>query len=189
MTSEPRVENGRVEDERKPRPDYPPKTPPPPKKPPSPPPPEREMVRSYGPLGAGTLAGARGRMTVTMASRQGANWMLDASPWGAPYASGKAVRLVVDQLTSWGYRPDTTTVTAVVNLLVPAALADGGRRISVHLADQDHRALILVLSHHDLHQGDDDALLHELAAAGVVSCGIDTDRDGGGHRRWALIEL
>lgn len=126
-----------------------------------------------------------------MVSRQGANWAMDAMPWDAPYAPGKAVRLVVDQLQAWDYRPDRKTVTTVMGLLIPAAVADGGRRISVHLADQDHRALILVLSHQDgPDPHDDDALLLRLAGAGVLSCGVDTDpADGGGHRRWALIAL
>jgi hypothetical protein len=59
----------------------------------------------------------------------------------------------------------------------------------VHLADQEQQALILVLSHHTGPSTVDDALLTDLAAVGVASCGVDTDRDGGGCRRWALIDL
>ena len=169
-------------------PSYSPKTPPPPKKPVELPRPERQTLRSYGPLGAGTVA-TRGRMMVTMANRRGANWTLDAAPWAASSAPGKARRLAVEQLQAWGYRPDADLVGDLLALLVPAAIADGGSRISVHLADQDQRALVLVLSHQTGQAPDGDDVLKRIAALGVASCGVDTDQDAGGRRRWALIEL
>jgi hypothetical protein len=128
-------------------------------------------------------------MMVTMTNRRGANWTLDAAPWAAPSAPGKARRLVVEQLLAWGYRPDADLIGDLLALLVPAAIADGGSRISVHLADQDQRALVLVLSHQTGQAADGDDILPRVAALGVASCGVDTDQDGGGRRRWALIEL
>ncbi|WP_328335839.1 MULTISPECIES: hypothetical protein [unclassified Streptomyces] len=165
-------------------PSYPPKTPPPPKKPVEPPRPQREPVRSYGPLGAGTAVAGRGRSVVTMANRRGANWALEAQPW----APAKACRLVAGQLGEWGYRPDRAALDRVVTALMTAAV-DEGPRISVHLADQDEHALVMVLSHQQHQAPTDDTLLHELAVLGVVSCGVDTDQEHGGRRRWALLAM
>ncbi|MFF8618230.1 hypothetical protein [Streptomyces sp. NPDC015350] len=170
-------------------PSYPPKTPPPPKRPVEPPRPEPQQRMSYGPPGARTAVAARGRMAVTMANRRGANWTLDVRPWAVSSAPAKAQRLVVDQLKGWGYRPDTDQVDGLLDLLVREAIGDGGHRISVHLADQDERALILVMSHQGQQAPADDGFLTRLAALGVASCGVDTDAEEGGRRRWALIEL
>lgn len=156
------------------RPDYPPKTPPPPKKP----------VEAPRPQPAGVAV--RGRPMVTMANRRGSNWTLEAQPWSAPGAR----RRVLGKLRDWGYPlPDHHRIGDMTVVLVKAALGDGGARISVHLADQDQQALILVLSHQPGHAPVDDALLHELAGMGVVSCGADTDLEDGGRRRWALVTI
>ncbi|WP_406349160.1 hypothetical protein OHA44_36365 [Streptomyces sp. NBC_00144] len=165
-------------------PSYPPKTPPPPKKPVEPPRPQRETVRSYGPLGAGTALAGRARPVVTMANRRGANWTLEARPW----APAKACRLVAAQLEEWDYQPDPETLDMVVGALVTAAAGEGAR-LSVHLADQDGHALVLVLSHQHGQAPTDDALLHKLAGLGVVSCGVDSDQEHGGRRRWALLAV
>jgi hypothetical protein len=77
----------------------------------------------------------------------------------------------------------------VTVLLARAALSDGGRRISLHLADQDRQALILVLSHRAGHAPEGEDLLREVTGLGVVSCGTDTDQEDGGCRRWALTDL
>ncbi|MFE9406578.1 hypothetical protein ACFYNY_33275 [Streptomyces sp. NPDC006530] len=98
------------------------------------------------------------------------------------------------KLAEWGYRPTgakADDITAVTELLALAALKDGGRRISLHLADQDHQALILVLSHQQNHAqgpGGED-LLRRVTGLGVVSCGTDTDEGDGGCRRWAVTDL
>ncbi|MFI6475442.1 hypothetical protein ACIBL5_35005 [Streptomyces sp. NPDC050516] len=67
-------------------------------------------------------------------------------------------------------------------LLSWAALGGGGRRIRLHLADQDHQALILLLSHQAGHAPEDEDLLRKVTALGVISCGADTDQEGGDRR-------
>ncbi|KMO94372.1 hypothetical protein ACS04_29570, partial [Streptomyces roseus] len=60
-----------------------------------------------------------------------------------------------------------------------AAVADGGKRISVHLADQDHRILAVALSHvAGAAPGGDDVLAELAALRSVVSCGSDLAPDG-----------
>ncbi|OKI89077.1 hypothetical protein AMK10_30530 [Streptomyces sp. CB02058] len=66
------------------------------------------------------------------------------------------------------------------------AVADGGRRVSVHLADQDRQALIVALSHQP-GPAATDAVLPELTALGAVACGTDTADDG--RRLWAILPL
>lgn len=155
-------------------PDYPPKTPPPPKKPVQPP---RPPIPP-----AGTLVSTR-RRGVTMTNRQGAAWPLESQSWSAP----KAGRHVVTQLRDWGYGADHKTAGDVTALLVEAAVEDGGSRVSVHLADQNRQALILVLSHQPGQAPADESILPRIAALGVASCGTDTAADG--RRRWAVIDL
>ncbi|MEU2135305.1 hypothetical protein [Streptomyces sp. NPDC018352] len=131
------------------------------------------------------------RRGVGMVNRRGANWSLESAPW----AAGKARAAVMGQLGKWKYRPapDTATaVEAVTTLLVEAAVADGGTKVSVHLSDQDGQACILALSHHTtLTTGLDDAggdVLHQITAhQPVTGCGTDTGPDG--RRIWAVITL
>lgn len=186
-------------------PSYPPKTPPPPKRPINPPPPETGLDPGCGPArGAGTAAAgssvparahgpvtAQARVRARIANRRAANWTLDAAEWARTSAGPKAARQVAAQIREWGYRPTRAEHAGrLAEKLAAAALEDGGRRISVHLADQDRQALVLVLSHQPgAADPGDGGLLAELAAMGVLSCGTDTDRDGGGRRRWALIAL
>ncbi|GGU46750.1 hypothetical protein [Streptomyces violascens] len=162
------------------RPDYPPKTPPPPKRPVEPPRPEGATAAS--------AVVVRPRLVARIANRRAANWTLENAPW----TPAKAARHVVGKLAEWGYRLDAgkeAGITEVTVLLTRAALTDGGRRISLHLADQDHQALILLLSHQSGHTPEDGDLLREVTGRGVVSCGTDTDQEGSGRRRWALIDL
>ncbi|MCX5231456.1 hypothetical protein [Streptomyces sp. NBC_00233] len=71
-----------------------------------------------------------------------------------------------------------------MRLLVGAAAADDGRRISVHLADQDDMLLIADLSHTSCEP--DEAVLSDLAAVpGTASCGTDASEDG--RRVWAVL--
>ena len=151
-------------------PDYPPRTPPPPKRPISPPRPDTSL--------AGT---PRARMA--LANRQAANWTMEAAPWSA----AKASRMVVGRLHGWGYRQADRTATDLTELLVRTAVAAGGRRVSVHLADQDRQALIVALSHRAGMAVADGAVLPELTALGAVSCGTDTAEDG--RRVWAVLDL
>ncbi|MEE1809068.1 hypothetical protein [Streptomyces sp. BE133] len=123
-----------------------------------------------------------------MRNRRGTNWKLESAPW----AVGIARRKIAAQLGEWGYRPDQVALDAVTGLLVAAAVTDSGRRISVHLSDQDRQACILVLSHQAaLTPGqapDGDDVLHQITAvAGVTGCGTDTGPDG--RRTWAVISL
>ncbi|MFG2219399.1 MULTISPECIES: hypothetical protein [unclassified Streptomyces] len=101
----------------------------------------------------------------------------------------------MEQLGKWKYRPAPDTVTAVeavTTLLIGAAVADGGTKVSVHLSDKDGQACILALSHHArLTTGADDAgkdVLHQITAhQPVTGCGTDTGPDG--RRIWAVITL
>ncbi|MFG3398562.1 hypothetical protein [Streptomyces parvus] len=151
-------------------PDYPPKTPPPPKRPISPPRPEPSLE--------GT-----GRARMLVRNRRSANWSLEAAPW----AVQKASVCVLGQLHEWGYRQADEAAAGLTNLLVHTAVADGGRRVSVHLADQNRQALIVVLSHQPGLAVADTAVLPELTELGAVSCGTDTAEDG--RRVWAVLDL
>lgn len=165
----------------KPRPDFPPKTPPPPKRPPSPPPPDPPTKRAAAPP-------ARRRPSALIANRRAANFALENAPW----SEKKAAVRVVEQLRAWGYlsaAAQRERYAAVTRRLTQAALGDGGQRITVHVADQDGAALIMVLSHQDGPGRADESFLSAVAALGVLSCGADVDRDEPGSRRWALLEL
>ncbi|MBD3550640.1 MULTISPECIES: hypothetical protein [Streptomyces] len=150
-------------------PDYPPKTPPP-KRPISPPRPETSL--------AGT---PRARMQVR--NRRSANWSLEAAPWSAK----KACAHVLERLHEWGYRETDVAAAGLTELLVRTAVADGGRRVSVHLADQSGQALIVALPHRPGLAAADTAVLPELTSLGAVSCGTDTADDG--RRLWAVLDL
>ncbi len=164
------------------RPSYPPKTPPPPKRPvvperpspPSTPVPKKSAVPALRPA-----AFIRNRRVKT--------WALENAPW----SPGKASRRVVDQLVAWGYcgtEPQRLRFTEVTRVLAEAALGDGGRRISVHVADQDGHALVMVLSHQAAALPDED-FLREVSGLGVASCGSDVNRDDAGNQRWALVAI
>ncbi|WP_233518481.1 hypothetical protein [Streptomyces corynorhini] len=155
-------------------PDYPPKTPPPPKRPVQPPRPEPDTKPKS------TLTPVRRR--VMMARRRGVAWTLEAQPWSA----GRARKHVVGKLHDWGYMSVDTVASDVVALLVANAVADGGRRISVHLADQDQQALVMVLSHQPGLTADE-SVLPRIAELGVSSCGTDTAEDG--RLLWAVLDL
>ncbi|MFF2731815.1 hypothetical protein ACFVS9_28390 [Streptomyces sp. NPDC058008] len=131
-----------------------------------------------------------------MANRRGANWVLESAPW----ATGKARRLVLGQLAKWEYRPAPdvlATVEAVVTLLVDTAVADAGTRVTVHVSDQDRQVCILALSHATsttrdttvaADDEDDEDVLHRITAhQTVTSCGTDTGPDG--RHTWAVLDL
>lgn len=160
----------------RPHPSYPPKTPPPPKKPPSPPPPQTRH-ETNPPV---RLDAVRGRKV--MANRQGATWSLEAQPW----AGKKAVGEVTDRLTKWGLR-QPTGLDDVVRFLIATVTADGGRHVSLHLAEQDHQALILALSHQPEPADLGDTVLPHLHELGAVSCGTEVTPEG--RQVWALLDL
>ncbi|WP_405853892.1 hypothetical protein OG407_00460 [Streptomyces sp. NBC_01515] len=74
----------------------------------------------------------------------------------------------------------------MVLLLVSSVVGDGCRHISVHLAEQDHQALVLALSHQaepgDLH----DVVLPRLHELGAASCGTELTPEG--RQIWAVLD-
>ncbi|MFE3591354.1 hypothetical protein ACFXOY_28040 [Streptomyces niveus] len=94
---------------------------------------------------------------------------------------------MIEQLHLWGFREADDTAGNVAELLVATAVNDGGRRVSLHLADQDRQALIVVLSHQAGLAVTDERVLPAIAALGATSCGADTAQDG--RRLWAVLDL
>ncbi|MDH6695636.1 hypothetical protein ACIQKE_12175 [Streptomyces griseoviridis] len=166
----------------KPRPDYPPRTPPPPKKPPSPPPPEPPRSELLAGLPVPQRAGRVGHPV--MRNRRGASWSLEARPWVA----AKAAREVAGRLAAWGF-VTPRHLDDVVRLVVETVVEDGGRRVSVHLSEQDDRALILGFSHQAAAPGAPlaETVLPALRDFGTDSCGTEVTSEG--RQVWALLAL
>lgn len=128
------------------------------------------------------------RPRMEIRNRQTAGLTFRADRWAAKKAGAQAAATV----RAWGYAHlDEPDLESAVRRLVEAAVADGGKRVSVHLADQDRRILAVALSHvagPGVDAGpDDDAVLTELAALRtVVGCGSDLAPDG--RRVWALLD-
>ncbi|MFI5868253.1 hypothetical protein [Streptomyces sp. NPDC051546] len=117
-----------------------------------------------------------------MQNRRVHNWVLPADRW----AAGKATRRVLEAVRSWGYTsPRDTAIEDTVHLLVGATVADQGKRISIHLADQNDLVLVLVLSH-TAAEPDEDVLTQLAAVPGTTSCGTESGTEG--RRVWALLE-
>ncbi|MCX5380387.1 hypothetical protein [Streptomyces sp. NBC_00091] len=106
-----------------------------------------------------------------------------ADQWAGKKAGTEALAAV----RGWGYASlDPNDLETAVRLLVDAVVKDGGKRISVHLGDQDQKVLVIVLSHLAA-TASEDALLSQLAALrSVESCGTDASDDG--RRVWALLD-
>ncbi|MFE9254665.1 hypothetical protein [Streptomyces sp. NPDC006879] len=121
---------------------------------------------------------------MTVRNRRAANWTLPANQWAAQ----KATRHVETSVRAWGYdRPHADVLTTAVTLLTNTVCHDGGKRVSIHLADQDGKLLVLALSHHPAPAPDGEEILTQLAAlAGTVSCGSDAAIDG--RRLWVLLD-
>ncbi|MFD7763598.1 hypothetical protein [Streptomyces microflavus] len=160
------------------RPDYPPKTPPPPKRPVNPLPPDEQTAPQPAP--------------VTIRGRSVRNWAFTPSP----AAAARAGREVAQALHRWGYRPKDDQPQRVVELLFRSAAEDGGRRVSLHLADDKrlNQVMLLALSHRqDMPPGDDDQILRDaehmrtLVALGPRDVGVETTPDG--RRWWAGLDL
>lgn len=169
-------------------PDYPPKTPPPPKRPAEAPRPKArsgaEPDADLLPAPHGARPATRDRVRMTVRNRRAASWTLPGDRW----TSAKAAARVVAAVRGWGYaHPGDDVLDRSTTLLVGAALADGGRRISVHVADQDDLLLIVALSHRAGPAPDDEALLTRIAAVtGTAGCGSDAAADG--RRVWVLLD-
>ncbi|MEU6632853.1 hypothetical protein ABZ905_31905 [Streptomyces parvus] len=111
-------------------------------------------------------------------------------------AADRIGREVAKTLHQWGYRPKGDQPQRVVELLLRSADRDGGRRVSLHLADDEDRnqVMLLALSHRqDMPPGDDDQVLRDteymraLAALGVRDVGVETEPRG--RRWWAGLDL
>ncbi|MGW9436115.1 hypothetical protein [Streptomyces sp. NPDC055607] len=165
-------------------PTYPPRTPPPQKKPvevPRPQPSTKPVTTSLPLPGSRQARMQTRRPRMTVRDRRAANWAFNAYPW----TGTQAVTKVTETVRGWGYaHPEDDRLETVVRLLVDAATADHGRRVSVHLADQDDMLLVAVLSHTG--SAPDDTVLADLAAVlGTASCGTDASDDG--RRVWAVL--
>ncbi|MFD3698921.1 hypothetical protein ACFWUZ_22730 [Streptomyces sp. NPDC058646] len=158
----------------------------PPSHPPKSPPPQKKPVEAPRPQPATKPKGmvGQGRMRMAVRNRRTAALTHRSDPWAARKTTAKALSVV----RGWGYpRLDAADLEKVVHRLVSTAVADGGRRVSIHLADQDQRILVMVLSHHAADGSGVEAVLGELAAVrSVVGCGADTGEDG--RRLWALLD-
>ncbi|WP_327280476.1 hypothetical protein OG723_37490 [Streptomyces sp. NBC_01278] len=135
--------------------------------------------------GPGTVDRAgRARPRMEIRNRQTAGLTFRADQWAAKKAGARATATV----RAWGYAHlDEPDLDTAVRRLVQAAVADGGKRVSLHLADQDHRVLAVVLSHVAGATAEDDTVLAELAALRtVIGCGTDVAPDG--RRVWALLD-
>ncbi|MFB7403356.1 hypothetical protein ACFCZR_24585 [Streptomyces rubiginosohelvolus] len=111
-------------------------------------------------------------------------------------AADRIGREVAKTLHQWGYRPKDDQPQRVVELLLRSADQDGGRRVSLHLADDEdlNQVMLLALSHRqDMPPGDDDQVLRDaehmraLAALGVRDVGVETEPRG--RRWWAGLDL
>ncbi|MFD9355671.1 hypothetical protein [Streptomyces sp. NPDC060031] len=160
-------------------PSYPPNTPKPQKKPVEAPRPQPAAKPTSALLGPRPRMRIRNRRTTALTFR--------ADAW----AAGKAAARTLAQVGEWGYAAAQEDLLSAVRLLVEGAVTGGGKRVSVHLADQDGLILIVALSHQltsaQTVVGQRDGLLAQLVALRTVdSCGTDTAEDG--HRLWALLD-
>ncbi|MCD9904600.1 hypothetical protein LUR56_40000 [Streptomyces sp. MT29] len=131
-------------------------------------------------------------MPVTIRGRSVQNWAFTPSP----AAAARAGREVAQALHRWGYRPKDDRPQKVVELLFRSAAEDGGRRLSLHLADDESRnqVMVLALSHRqDMPLGDDDQVLRDdehmraLVALGPRDVGVETTP--GRRAWWAGLDL
>ncbi|AXE27544.1 hypothetical protein C0216_16150 [Streptomyces globosus] len=72
-----------------------------------------------------------------------------------------------------------------MRVLVGAAVADGGKRLSVHLGDQEGKILVAVLSH--VVGAPDDGVLAQVAGL-AATCAVGTDTGEDGRRMWAVLD-
>ncbi|WP_168714167.1 hypothetical protein [Streptomyces sp. A1136] len=116
-------------------------------------------------------------------NRRTAGLTLRSDQW----AAGKAAVQAVETVRAWGYpRLDEHDLAAAVRMLVAAAVADGGKRISVHLADQERKVLVVVLAHVSGVAEDPTVLPAVATLRTVESCSTDAAPDG--RRLSALLD-
>ncbi|MFI5617948.1 hypothetical protein [Streptomyces sp. NPDC051567] len=124
---------------------------------------------------------ARARMAIR--GRRSVNWVFASDRW----AVGKARARVGGAVRGWGYRhPSDETLDRAVGLLVETAVAEGGKQLSLHVADQDRMLLVVALSHRAGAPGDDAVPARLAAVPGAISCGTDAAPDG--RRLWVLLD-
>lgn len=157
-------------------PSYPPKSPPPRKKPVEAPRPQPATTEN-------SLTGVPPRLVVT--SRRARVLAFRADQWAAKKAAGQAALAVAE----WHYPlPDEHDFLKTVHGIVRTAVAAGGKRVSVHLADQDNEILVMVLNHQTDTHGNAEAVPAEVAMLRTVdACGTHADHDG--HAWWALLNF
>ncbi|MFF3215742.1 hypothetical protein ACFYYB_34585 [Streptomyces sp. NPDC002886] len=157
----------------------------PPSYPPRSPPPQKKPVEAPRPQPAtkpkAELMPRRPRLQIR--NRQTAVLTFRADQW----AAAKAGRQALATVRGWGYPAlDADDLAAAVNLLVNTVVKDGGKRVSVHLADQEQKVLVLVLGHMP-DPGPTENILGSLGALRTVdSWGTDAAEDG--RRVWALLD-
>ncbi|MFF0553929.1 hypothetical protein ACFYUL_33745 [Streptomyces sp. NPDC004311] len=119
------------------------------------------------------------RLVVT--SRRARVLAFRADRWAAKKAAAQAALAVAE----WDYPLlDEHDFLTTVHGLVGAAVAAGGKRVSVHLADQDDKILVMALNHQTSEQDAAGAVPAEVAALRTVeACGAHTD-----HAWWALLD-
>ncbi|MFJ8212084.1 hypothetical protein [Streptomyces sp. NPDC096033] len=157
-------------------PSYPPKSPPPQKKPVEAPRPQ-PTTKPQSATGLAPRLVVTGRRTRVLTFR--------AEPWAARKAAGQAALAVA----AWDYpHLDEHDFLKAVHGLVQAAVTSGGKRVSLHLADQDAKILVMVLEHQGGNNGGgEERTLTDLARLRTVdACGTHTDHDG--HAWWALLD-
>ncbi|MEU6310691.1 hypothetical protein [Streptomyces sp. NPDC047014] len=129
-----------------------------------------------------SLTGVPARLVVT--SRRARVLTFRADQWAARKAAGRAALAVA----AWGYPLlDEHDFLKAVHGLVQAAVAAGGKRVSVHFADQQAKILVMVLNHRTDEQEEVGHVPAEVAVLRTVdACGAHTDLDG--HAWWALLD-
>ncbi|MFF4331187.1 MULTISPECIES: hypothetical protein [unclassified Streptomyces] len=122
------------------------------------------------------------RLVVT--SRRARVLAFRADRWAAKKAAVQATLAVAE----WDYPLlDEHDFLKTVHGLVHTAVAAGGKRVSVHLADQESKILVMVLNHQAGEQDAAGAVPAEVAVLRTVdACGAHTDHDG--HAWWALLD-
>ncbi|MFF9982339.1 hypothetical protein [Streptomyces erythrochromogenes] len=107
-----------------------------------------------------------------------------ADRWAAKKAAAQAALAVAE----WDYPLlDEHDFLKTVHGLVNTAVTAGGKRVSVHLADQDDKILVMALNHQDAGQDATPAVPAEVAVLRTVdACGAHTDHDS--HAWWALLD-
>ncbi|WP_404962180.1 hypothetical protein [Streptomyces sp. 147326] len=129
-----------------------------------------------------SLTGVPPRLVVT--SRRARVLAFRAEQWAAKKAAAQAALAVAE----WDYPLlNEHDFLKTVHGLVHTAVAAGGKRVSVHLADQDAKILVMVLNHQTDGQDDAGGVPAEVAVLRTVdACGAHTDHDG--HDWWAFLD-